>query len=194
MELRGGSQREALWLRSGSSRDQGAQSGASWRGKQVFFGRQVRDTGLYRNGGRKPPKSVRWMVSLASVLKPLFMIQDCDYLFNYVSKLRIEWDTADRVWKLFSGEFCLQLWWLWKIPHTHPLFLLTIGTWVPMEWGLVVYGGRRSLGLHLCLDRFNICLLTASMLFLRNKWKVIPGWEAKERGLWNREPPYAHIL
>lgn len=100
-------------------RGQGAWSNASWEGKQVLPS-QAHDTGLYQERSRKPLKTDSWMVSLVSILKHSFMLQAWDYLSNYVSKLRIEWDTADRVWKLVSEEFCLQLWWLRKIPQPAP--------------------------------------------------------------------------
>lgn len=51
--------------------------------------------------------------------------------------------------------------------------------------------GLEESGLHLCRDVFNICLLTTSVLYLKNRWKVIPGGEAKEISLWKREPPCA---
>lgn len=69
--------------------------------------------------------------------------------------------------------------------------LLTISSHLSAPGDLVVYRGWRSLGLHLCHDRFNICLLTASVLYLKKKWKVILGWEAKEISLWKRELPCA---
>lgn len=156
-------------------RGQGAWSNASWEGKQVLPS-QAHDTGLYQERSRKPLKTDSWMVSLVSILKHSFMLQAWDYLSNYVSKLRIEWDTADRVWKLVSEEFCLQLWWLRKIPQPAPPPPCSPSTltWVLLGIWLFIRGWR-SLGLHLCHDRFNICLLTASVLYLKKKMESYSG-------------------
>ena len=64
----------------------------------------------------------------------------------------------------------------------------------PWQWSGCGSGLESSLVLCLYHNRCNICWLTASALYQRNKWKVILGWEGKGISFWKREPAQAHIL